>query len=134
VAWRNQAGAGGLWPHPPRMVTATVDDAMGQGLELIHGVARMTGIDLHPLGLLIPPEDIVSACRKIEPRWLGMTILQFDSEPIIADIRKSLPAATQLIAGGPLFRADPELAERCGIDAVLPSAAAFAAYLLEDSA
>ncbi len=131
MAWRAHTGAAGLWDHPPKMVTATLDDAMGHGLEVIHHVARVAGIELHALGLLVSADAIVAACRRLAPSWLGMTILQFDSEPIIAGIRKSLPTSTRLIAGGPLFRADPELAARCGIDTVLADAVTFAAYLLD---
>ena len=131
MVWRTRTGADGLWEQPPKMVTATIDDAMGHGLDVIHRVAQMAGIELHPLGLLVPAEKVIAACRRLTPAWLGMTILQFDSEPIIAGIRAALPPSTRLIAGGPLFRADPELAARCGIDTVLADAAAFAAYLLD---
>lgn len=129
--WRRDAGAPGLWDPAPRMVTATVDDAMGHGLDVIHRFARMAGVDLHPLGLMVPAADIVTACRRLRPHWLGMTVLQFDSEPIIAGIRAELPEKTLLTAGGPLFRTDPELAQRCGIDRVFADAGAFAAFLLE---
>ncbi|MFH1983802.1 MAG: cobalamin-dependent protein [Pseudomonadota bacterium] len=130
MEWRERTGATGLWDAAPRMVTATVDDGMGQGLDLIHRFARLAGVDLHPLGLMVPVADIVAACRHLQPAWLGMTVLQFDSEPFITGIRAALPASVRIIAGGPLFKADPDLAARCGIDTVLPSAAAFAAYLL----
>lgn len=134
MEWRARTGAPGLWERPPRMVTATIDDSMGHGLDLIHRFARLAGIDLHPLGLMVPAGIITAACRRLAPAWLGMTLLQFDSEPIVAGIRAALPPSTRLIAGGPLFKVDPDLATRCGIDAVLPSAAAFAAYLLAQSA
>lgn len=132
--WRARTGAPGLWDRSPQMVTATIDDGMGHGLDLIHRFARLAGIDLHPLGLMIPATDITAACHRLKPAWLGMTMLQFDSEPIITGIRAALPPTTRLIAGGPLFKSDPDLASRCGIDAVIPSAAAFAAYLLAQRA
>jgi len=130
AAWRARTGAPGLWESPPRMVTATVDDGLGQGLDLIHRFARLAGVELHPLGLMVPAADIVAACRRLQPAWLGMTVLQFDSEPVVTGIRAALPPETHILAGGPLFKSDPDLAARCGIDTVLPSAAAFAAFLL----
>jgi methylmalonyl-CoA mutase cobalamin-binding subunit len=129
--WRRRNGATGLWAVPPQMVTATVDDAMGHGLDAIHRIAHMAGIEVHHLGLLVPAAEIVAACRRLSPAMLGVTLLQFDSEPVMAEISAGLPPGILFTAGGPLFRADPDLAVRCGIHRVFADAAAFAAFLLE---
>jgi hypothetical protein len=36
-----------------------------------------------------------------------------------------------MVCGGPLFRADPDLADRCGIDFVAKDVGAFLDYLLD---
>ncbi|MCP3951042.1 MAG: hypothetical protein GY697_02300, partial [Desulfobacterales bacterium] len=33
--WKTEHQVSGLWKSPPLMVTATLDDAMGHGLDLI---------------------------------------------------------------------------------------------------
>ncbi len=59
-----------------------------------------------------------------------MTVLQLDSDDDLARVGHALPARTRLIAGGPVFKFDPDMADRCGIDYVAPSVAHFVAYLL----
>jgi methylmalonyl-CoA mutase cobalamin-binding subunit len=129
--WKRAVGIDGLWSPAPRMVTATLDDMLGHGLDLIHRLARLVGLRLHPLGLLQTPETIVKACRRLRPDLLGLTVLQFDSEDNLTAIHRRLPVTTRLIAGGPVFRADPQLAHRAGVDAVIPDAAAFLRFMLD---
>jgi methylmalonyl-CoA mutase cobalamin-binding subunit len=127
---RIQSGSPGLWKRPPRMALATVDDGWGHGLEVIRAWAEAAGMEVRHLGLLVEPEEIVAACREWKPHILGMTVLQFDTEEAMLRIRRGIPFSTQIVAGGPLFRTDPELAERAGIDAVAADAAAFGEFLL----
>ena len=94
----------GLWPSPPLMITATLDDALGQGLTIIHLFSRLAGVDVKPLGLMQPPEKIIDTCRKCLPDILGMTILQFHSEETLCDMIAHLPSQTRVIAGGPIFK------------------------------
>ncbi len=131
AAWKRQNRISGLWPSPPQMATATLDDGWGQGLELISRYGQITGLALFPLGLLCPPETVIAQCQRIQPALLGLTVLQFDSDEKIARIRQGLPAHTRIVAGGPVFRADPEFAERAGVDVVARDLAAFVAFLLD---
>ena len=94
----------GLWQSPPLMITATLDDAVGQGLTIIHLFSRLAGLDLRPLGLMQTPEEIIDACRQSLPDILGMTLLQFYSEETLCEIIENLPLQTRVIAGGPIFR------------------------------
>ncbi|GBC59525.1 hypothetical protein DENIS_0464 [Desulfonema ishimotonii] len=130
IRWRHARNIGGIWKNPPLMITATLDDGWGHGLEIIHLYAEAAGLRLLPLGLLQTPEHIIAGCRKHAPKILGLTILQFDTEDALAYIRNSIPPETQIVAGGPLFRADPELAGRTGIDFVAKDAGAFMGYLM----
>lgn len=127
---RIQSHSRGLWQSPPRMALATLDDGWGHGLEVIRAWAEAAGMEVRHLGLMIPPEDVINACREWRPNVLGMTVLQFDTEEAMRQIRRGIPPSTQIVAGGPLFRADPELAERAGIDGVAADAAAFGEFLL----
>ncbi len=127
---RIQSGSPGLWKRPPRMALATVDDGWGHGLEVIRAWAEAAGMEVRHLGLMVAPEEIIDACQKWSPHILGMTLLQFDTEEGMIQIRREIPSSIQIVAGGPLFRADPELAERAGIDVVAVDAAAFGEFLL----
>lgn len=130
MEWRISAAVSGLWATPPRMVTATLDDGWGNGLQLIHLFAEAAGVLVIPLGLMQSAETIISACRSHAADILGITVLQFDSEDDIKKIAAAIPAATRFVAGGPVFAADPELAERAGIDRVSRDAGDFWEFLL----
>lgn len=120
-----------LWRTPPLLLTATLDDALGQGLAVIHSFADAVGLRRHHLGLTVAAEAIIEACCAESPALLGMTVLQFDSEEDLARIRREIPRSTRMVCGGPLFKADPDLAERCGIDFVAKDLGYFLEYLLD---
>jgi methylmalonyl-CoA mutase cobalamin-binding subunit len=131
IRWRKKNGVPGLWEPPPLFVTATIDDGWGHGLQLIELWGKAAGLKVHSMGLLRKPAEIARKCRQLNPDLLGMTVLQFDSEDDIAQITANLPPKTILIAGGPVFKPDPELAGRAGIHVVAENAAAFVAFLLK---
>ena len=128
--WKKANGVAGLWPVPPLMVTATLDDAMGHGLELIHRYADLAGLRIRALGLLQTAESVAAACREQDPALLGLTVLQFDSEEELALIARNIPATTRIVAGGPVFKADPDFARRVGIHRVASDAADFLKFIL----
>jgi hypothetical protein len=113
--WKRRHAVQGLWPLRPRMVTATLDDGMGHGLALIERFAAVLGLSIHHLGLLQRPEPILSACHRMVPEFLGLTVLHPDSEDDLARIGSGLPPGTCLIAGGPAFTYDPAMAHRCAV-------------------
>lgn len=119
----------GIWRQKPMMVTATIDDGLGQGLNIIHRYAAVLGLKVHPLGLMQPPEKIITACRRYRPRFLGMTVLQLDSDDDLARISRQLPPETVLIAGGPVFKFDTDMAARCGIHFVAADVAHFIDFM-----
>ena len=86
------------------MITATLDDGLGHGLEVIRMFSEAAGLEIIDLGLLVTPEKIITACKKNKPDLLGLTVLQFDSEENILMISRNLPERTKIIAGGPVFR------------------------------
>ena len=61
IRLRNHLGIAGLWASPPVMVTATLDDGLGQGLDVIETFAAAMGIRLVSLGLMQAPETITAA-------------------------------------------------------------------------
>ncbi len=130
LEWKNIHGISGLWDQPPLMLTATLDDGWGHGLEVIRLYADAAGVRVHHLGLLCTPEFIIRECLQYRPDILGMTVLQFDTEEAVAMIRQNIPEKTRIVAGGPLFRADPEFAQRAGIDVTAKDAVEFMEYLL----
>jgi methylmalonyl-CoA mutase cobalamin-binding subunit len=129
-AWKAANPGASLWAETRRMATATLDDGWGHGLQTIEMYAALAGLEIHALGLEQPPERIIAACRRLRPQILGLTVLQFDSEDTLAMICRSLPPETLTVVGGPIFRADPELAERAGVDYVARHVGDFLQFLL----
>ena len=119
----------GIWDQKPLIVTATLDDGIGQGLSTIHLFSRVIGLEIHALGLLQPPETIIEACKRLRPDFLGLTVLQLDSDDNLARVGHGLPSPTRLIAGGPAFRFDPEMADRCGVHFVARDVARFVDFM-----
>jgi methylmalonyl-CoA mutase cobalamin-binding subunit len=133
LQWKKLNGSGGLWANAPRLFTATLDDGIGQGLDIIHLFARVMGMTVTRLGLLQKPQTIVAACRRHCPEYLGLTMLQLDSEDELTFVGHHLPAQTRLIAGGSAFKYDPEMAARCGVFHVAANVAHFIDLLLTES-
>jgi hypothetical protein len=130
LEWKKTSGITGLWPVPPVFATATLDDAWGHGLEVIGEYAKVLGMKMVPLGLEKSAGEIVSACHELQPDYLGMTILQFDSEEDLFKIGKALPKKVKIIAGGPVFKSDPDLAGRTGVHYAAKDLAGFLKFFL----
>ena len=129
--WKVKTGVSGLWDPPPLMLTATIDDGLGHGIEIIQMFAEIAGVEIIELGLLLTAEKIITACKKYRPDLLGLTVLQFDSADDILMISQHLPSKTKIIAGGPVFTTDREFASRTGIHFTAKNAAYFIQYLLQ---
>jgi methylmalonyl-CoA mutase cobalamin-binding subunit len=130
---RDRSGVKGIWEDPPFMLTATLDDGLGQGLAVIEKMAAAIGMRLISLGLMQTPETIISACRRCQPDFLGLTILQFDTEDDLTFIADNLPGNTRIVAGGPVFAGDPDFAGRTGTHFAAKNAAAFLRFMLDAS-
>ncbi len=129
--WKQKTGCRGLWKKQPLFIATTIDDGIGQGIKIITTYASLAGMRVMHLGLVRKPAVIIEACRENRPDFLGATVLQPDSEPLLVEIGRGLPPETRFIAGGPVFRYDPELAARCGIHAVIKDLAHFILFVLE---
>jgi methylmalonyl-CoA mutase cobalamin-binding subunit len=112
---RNDLKVESLWDRAPRLLTATLDDGIGQGLAVIEAFAAAIGMDVIPIGLMQTADIVIGACRQHGPHFLGLTVLQFDTEDDLIKISRALPADTRIVAGGPVFSADPGFADRTGI-------------------
>ncbi|MBI9076159.1 MAG: hypothetical protein JEZ02_12170 [Desulfatibacillum sp.] len=130
LEWKQASGVVGLWNPPPVMVTATLDDGMGHGLELIHLYARAAGLKLVELGLLQAPDLIIKKCHEVQARVLGLTVLHQFSDEDAVRIGQAIPEQTLFIAGGAAFFHDPDLAEEARVDYVAKDALAFLRFLL----
>ena len=131
IRWKEAHLVKGLRPRPRSMVTATLDDGLGQGIQIIEQYARIAGIQIHSMGLLQQPDVIVQQCRRLKPDLLGLTILQLDSDEDLCRVGHNLPSQTRLIAGGPVFTFDPDMALRCKVDYVAADLSYFMDYLLK---
>ena len=76
--WKVITGVSGLWYKPPLMLTATIDDGLGHGLEVIRMFSETAGLETIELGLLLTPEKIITACKRYQLDLSGLTVLQFD--------------------------------------------------------
>ena len=103
LAWKREENISGLWGEKPTMITATLEDGIGQGLKMIHLFSQVAGIDVVSLGLMQTEESIINACIKQAPDFLGMTVLQLDSEERLSHIVDHIPKETQVVVGGPIF-------------------------------
>ncbi len=128
--WKRRHGVKAIWRRPPLMVTATLDDGLGQGLRPIHRFAEIMGMRINHLGLLVNVEEILAACHRLQPDFVGLTVLQLDSDEALGRVGHGLPADTRLIAGGPVFKFDPDMGPRCGVGYVAAHVADFIDYLL----
>ncbi|MFZ7126204.1 MAG: cobalamin-dependent protein [Desulfobacterales bacterium] len=113
------------------MLTATIDDGWGHGLDVIERVAEAAGVRVRRIGLLRTALEILDECRKQEPDLLGLTVLQFDSDDTVDAIVRGLPARTLLVAGGAAYRYDPDFAARTGTRRVARDGSGFLRFLLE---
>ena len=127
---RRQSEWGGLWPHSPLMITATLDDGWGHGLDVIEALAASVGVTVLSLGVLQSPAAIVQVCYERLPALLGLTVLQFDSDEALLRITSALPTETTLVAGGAAYLYDPDFAERTGTHVVARDGIAFLRFLL----
>ncbi len=125
LVWKDNEQIPGLWNPAPLLLTATLDDGWGHGLEVVELCARVAGLQVERLGLLQTADRILGTCLQLRPQLLGLTILQFDSEPSLKRIIEGLGKHTLLLAGGPIFQIDPELASRTGVHYVAKDVADF---------
>ncbi|MGD8252492.1 MAG: hypothetical protein PVF20_09265 [Desulfobacterales bacterium] len=130
AALARDSGPGGIWEFPPLMVTATIDDGLGHGLDVIEGLARGVGARVHRLGLMKTADWIIDACIQRQPDLLGLTVLQFDSDTDVARVSMAIPQRTTLVAGGASYRYDPGFAERTGTPVVAQNGVEFLKFLL----
>ena len=93
--------------------------------------AGILGMETRYLGVLLTWQELVAACRSFRPDYLGLTLLQLDSEDDVIALRKQVPAQVKIIAGGPVFKLDADLRERAGIDVVAKDLTAFLRFCLE---
>ena len=127
---RKRLNVPGLWKRSPTMVTATLDDGIGQGLTVVENCAAAIGIQLISLGVMQKLETICDACRRHQPEWLGVTVLQFDTEDELKWIAQQLPCQTRIVAGGPVFTGDPDFAHRTGVYYAARNVADFLQFML----
>jgi hypothetical protein len=129
--WKLKRDIPGLWPDTPLMLTATLDDGIGQGIAIIERFAALAGLEVQRIGLLQYPGFIIEKCHILRPALLGLTVLQLDSDDALAEIGRNRPLQTTIIAGGPAFKFDPDMGRRCRVDYVAPNVGYFLEYLLD---
>jgi methylmalonyl-CoA mutase cobalamin-binding subunit len=130
VQLRQKSSLPGIWERPPTLATATLDDGFGQGIAVIESFAAAIGMHIIRLGLMLTAEEIIEGCHRHKPEFLGLTVLQFDTEEDLVFIAERLPPPTRIVAGGPVFTGDPDFAERAGTHYAAKNVADFLLFML----
>jgi hypothetical protein len=104
------------------------DLSWGQGQYAKVGII-MFSVDR--MGLMQKPKVIVARCQTDVPDFLGLTVLQLDTDDDLEFVGRSIPETTCQIAGGAAFRLDPELDVRCRVDYVAKNVAHFIHFILD---
>jgi len=71
IRWKQETGHQGLWSTRPRLLTATLDDGIGQGIEIIQLFAEVMGMQVIPLGLVRPPTALWPLAGSTCPNMSG---------------------------------------------------------------
>ena len=129
--WKQTNRISGLWDTPPTMITATLDDFMGKGIETIELFAKIAGIEVTPLGVMQSAETIVKECIKQQPALLGLTVLRTFVFEDLVYIGHNIPSNTLLIVGGgPCLQSNPEIATQANLHFVAKDIKDFIQFLL----
>ena len=129
--WRRDKNIPGLWPRPPVLATATLDDGIGMGLDLIELYAGVAGMRVERWGLLMEPKDLVEKCKTGCPDLLGLTVLREDAMDLLDEgIAPHMAGVTTILAGGPVFRMLPLSEQKEKPYVILPDLSAFVRYVL----
>jgi hypothetical protein len=131
IEWKRTNRISGLWDTPPTMITATLDDFVGKGIETIGLFAEIAGIKVTPLGVMQSPETIVKECNKQNPSLLGLTVLRtFVFEDLVYIGHKIPPNTLLIVGGGPCLQSDPEIATRAKLHFVAKDVRDFVQFML----
>ena len=130
IAWKRENRIKSVFNSPPSIVTATIDDSFGMGISVINLFSEALGLNVHFLGLYKTTGDILEACIRLNPSYLGLTVLQADTEEDIAFLSENLPSTVKIISGGPVYKMDPGFAQRAGVHFVAGNADAFIRFML----
>lgn len=131
VRWKQQHDISGLWHKAPVLVTATLDDGLGMGLDLIELYAAVAGMRVERLGLLMDSDTLVQQCQASRPDFLGLTVLREDAMELLdTQIAPAVLPETTILAGGPAFKLLPLKERREKPYVILPDLTAFVRYVL----
>lgn len=100
VELRQTLGVSSITPAPFRLLTATLDDGWGLGIEIIHHACDVLGVHYTFLGLMKSAQDITRSCEIEKPDAVGVTVLQEDTIEELLLLRRLITAETQIFAGG----------------------------------
>ncbi|WP_143083095.1 hypothetical protein [Thermodesulforhabdus norvegica] len=89
-----------LFESPPLILTATLDDGWGVGIEVIHAACDVLGIPYVFLGLIVSPEVIIRKCEELRPGVLGLTVLHESSLMDLKSLDQNLPENVLILVGG----------------------------------
>ncbi len=87
------------------LLTATLDDGWGMGIDMIHHACGVLGLSYRFVGLAKTPEEVVLHCRGERPDVVALTVLLDDTVAMVKHLRAILPGSIPLFVGGPASEA-----------------------------
>ena len=98
---RLSLGLNSIIGNPPRLLTTTLDDSWGLGLDVIHLACDALGIPYTFIGLMKTPEEITASYTPNLHDAVGITVIQENSVEKLLHLRRLLPQNISILAGGP---------------------------------
>ena len=92
-------------PGGPHLVLATLpDERHGLGLEMVHLLAALSGLEAEVLGVDLPVVEIAAIARRYPDAAVGISVSLNATGPaadrMLAELREALPDGQELLVGG----------------------------------
>lgn len=107
------------------VIATTPDEPHGVGVRMVADLLELKGWDVHFLGVNVPISDIVDLVRRVEPTFVGLSLVMpynlRNMEQIIAQLRDDEKnRSLRVMVGSPVLLWDKDLSRRLGADAFAP--------------
>jgi methanogenic corrinoid protein MtbC1 len=103
----------------PRIGTGVLQDSHTLGQQMVTGMLRAAGYEVHDLGSRLSVDDVASACEREDLQVVMISVLMLRSALSVADLKArlvDLGLETALVVGGAPFRFDQHLWREVGAD------------------
>jgi methanogenic corrinoid protein MtbC1 len=108
------------------VIATTPDEPHGVGVRMVADLLELKGWDVHFLGVNVPISDIVDLVRRVEPTFVGLSLVMpynlRNMEQIITQLRSDAKnRSMRIMVGSPVLIWDKDVWRRLGADAFAPN-------------